>query len=78
MAFSVNYWVDENDRAAGIETVAVRIENGDCYAEVVDNAGNVIECGHQRPAEINRRWQAKAEEIQKRTAEQKAGRESAG
>ena len=70
LAFSVNIWVDGHDRSAGIENISVWIEQGDCYAEVVDNKGNVIECGHQRPAEVHRRWQAMDEEIRKRAAGQ--------
>ncbi|WP_371583125.1 hypothetical protein [Streptomyces sp. NBC_01314] len=58
LAFSVTFWVEDDDRSAGIENIAVWIENGDCYAEVVDNEGNLIECGHQRPDDANRRWQA--------------------
>ncbi|MFB7294209.1 hypothetical protein [Actinacidiphila glaucinigra] len=65
LAFSVNLWVDDGDRSAGIENVAVWIENGDCYAEVTDAAGNVIECGHQRPEKINKKW----EEINKKWTE---------
>ncbi|WP_052440120.1 hypothetical protein [Streptacidiphilus albus] len=78
LAFSITFWVDDNDRSAGIENVAVWIENGDCYAEVVDRAGNLIECGHQRPAEVDRRWQAALEEAQKRAAERRAGGETVG
>ncbi|MDQ0777715.1 hypothetical protein QF026_006181 [Streptomyces aurantiacus] len=77
-AFSINFWVDDDDRSAGIENVAVWIENGDCYAEVVGSAGNLIECGHQRPAEVDRRWQAVREEAQGRAAERKAGGETVG
>ncbi|MEU6768046.1 hypothetical protein ABZ916_36755 [Streptomyces sp. NPDC046853] len=73
LAFSVTFWVDDEDRSAGIENMAVWIENGDFYAEVVDRAGNLIECGHQRPAEVNRRWQATAEEARKRGAGRQGG-----
>src|ERR1051325_9132728 len=73
LAFSVSYWVDDQDRSAGIENVAVWIENGDCYAEVVDGAGNLVECGHQRPAEVDRRWQAALEEAQRRAARREVG-----
>ncbi|MER8188306.1 hypothetical protein [Kitasatospora sp. NPDC094015] len=78
LAFSITFWVDDNDRSAGIENVAVWIENGDCYAEVVDTAGNLIECGHQRPAEVDRRWQAARDEAQRPAAEQRAGERAAG
>jgi hypothetical protein len=67
LAFSVNLWVDDDDRAAGIENVAVWIENGNCYAEVTDTAGNAIECGHQRPEEIDRKWAAVRDQMRQRT-----------
>ncbi len=72
-AFSVSFWVDEDDRSAGIENIAVWIESGDCYAEVVDRSGRLIECGHQRPEAVNRQWQAAREEAQKRLAERQPG-----
>ncbi|MEV6924356.1 hypothetical protein AB0M46_07595 [Dactylosporangium sp. NPDC051485] len=56
LAFTVVTWADEAYRADGIEQMAVWVEHGDFYAEVTDQAGNVIECGHNRPAEIHRRW----------------------
>jgi hypothetical protein len=56
LAFHVTTWVCDEDRAAGIENVNVRVENGDVYAEFTDRDGNVVECGHQRPAEIAARW----------------------
>ncbi|WP_377272289.1 hypothetical protein [Peterkaempfera sp. SMS 1(5)a] len=74
LAFSVNFWRDD-DPSAQIENVAVWIENGDCSAEVVDREGNVIECGHQRPDEINRRWQARLDAAQQPAAERNAGPE---
>lgn len=43
-------------RPAGIENVTVSIERGSPYARVTDDSGNVVECGHQRPAEIHARW----------------------
>jgi hypothetical protein len=52
-AFSVSFWVDTDDKAAGIEHLTVWVEKGDCYAEVTDTAGNVVECGHQRPEEVS-------------------------
>jgi hypothetical protein len=55
LAFSVTSWVDD-DWSDGIENIAVWIENGDCYAEVTNAAGDVVECGHQRPAEIHAKW----------------------
>ncbi|GAA1030793.1 hypothetical protein GCM10009557_24030 [Virgisporangium ochraceum] len=56
LAFSVDMWIDTDDRAVGIENMAVWVEHGDCYAEVTDRAGNTIECGHNRPPEIDERW----------------------
>ena len=47
-AFTVWYWVNADDRVAGIENVTVAIDQG-FYQEVVDHDGRVIECGHQRP-----------------------------
>jgi hypothetical protein len=78
LSFSVNFWADDHDRSAGIENIAVWIENGDCSAKVVDNEGNVIECGHQRPDDVNKRWQATLEEMRKHTAERQAEQESTG
>ncbi|MFJ8886459.1 hypothetical protein ACIRJR_24025 [Streptomyces sp. NPDC102402] len=77
-AFSLSVLVDDDDRSAGIENVAVWIEKGDCYAEVTDRAGNLVECGHQRPEEVNRRWQSALQEAQVRAAERKAGGEATG
>lgn len=56
-ALSVSYWSSPDDLAAGIENINVWVEHGDAYAEVTDSAGNLIECGHQRPDEVDRRWQ---------------------
>ena len=57
-AFAVTYWAHDDDRAAGIENINVCIENGDVHAEITDASGNRVECGHQRPDEIGRKWQA--------------------
>ncbi|MFI1988998.1 hypothetical protein [Actinoplanes sp. NPDC020271] len=54
--FTVDHWTDPADRAAGIEHMSVWIEYGDCYAKVTDEAGAVIECGHQRPAAVDHEW----------------------
>lgn len=54
--FSVDFWVDDEDRAAGIENVSVWVEFGDPSAKVTDAAGAVVECGHQRPAEVELKW----------------------
>lgn len=61
-AFSVTYWVDNDDRAAGIENVNVWVENGDVDAEVTDAAGVIVECGHQCPDEVTRKREALAAE----------------
>ncbi|MCE7005873.1 hypothetical protein LWC34_24025 [Kibdelosporangium philippinense] len=60
-AFAVIYWVGDDDRAAGIENINVIVEQGDCFAEVTDPEGNVVECGRQRPDEIDRKWRGLAE-----------------
>ncbi|MFG2963705.1 hypothetical protein ACGFZS_10505 [Streptomyces sp. NPDC048288] len=75
-AFSVTSWVNDEDRAAGIENITVWIDNGDCYAQVTDRAGNIIECGHQRPEEINMKWAAATEEARRRMEGRKAKRSS--
>ncbi|MFE1289749.1 hypothetical protein [Streptomyces sp. NPDC058751] len=69
LAFSVTCWADEEDRAAGIENVTVWVEAGDWDAQVTDRSGNVIECGHHRPEEIDRRWTERAEEARGRVEE---------
>ena len=68
-AFSITCWGNDEDRAAGIENITVWIDNGDCDAQVTDRAGNIIECGHHRPEEINRKWAAAADEARRRTQE---------
>lgn len=59
LPFSIDYWTDEEDRAAGIENVTVWVENGGCDPDIVDEAGNVLECGHQRPDAVNQKWTRK-------------------
>ncbi|GAA2847454.1 hypothetical protein Acy02nite_03230 [Actinoplanes cyaneus] len=54
--FTVDFWADVADRAAGIEHVAVWIEYGDCHATVTDETGAVIACGHQRPTGVDHEW----------------------
>jgi hypothetical protein len=54
--FTVDFWADVADRAAGIEHVAVWIEYGDCHAKVTDETGAVIACGHQRPTGVDHEW----------------------
>lgn len=48
-AFSVEFWEDDRDLAAGIQNITLWIMQGYGYPEVTDRAGNVVECGHQRP-----------------------------
>ncbi|MCP2321499.1 hypothetical protein HDA40_000006 [Hamadaea flava] len=56
--FSIQYWVNADDRAAGIENVTVVVDEG-FYQGVVDDEGRLVECGHQRPAEIEAKWRAR-------------------
>ncbi len=35
LAFTVDVWVDDTERAAGIEKIAVWVESGDWYAETL-------------------------------------------
>jgi hypothetical protein len=71
-AFSVTVWGNDDDRAAGIENVTVWVLNGDVYAEVTDAVGDVVECGHQCPADVDRKWRSLAEEAARRTASRTA------
>jgi hypothetical protein len=66
--FTVEYWARDEDRAAGTENVNVWIDNdiGNVYAEVIDDAGRVVPCGHQRPEDVDRRWKAGLEEAMRR------------
>jgi hypothetical protein len=65
LEFVVNYWVNDDDRTAGIENVTLWIQNGDPFEVVVtDDTGTVVECGHGRPAEIAEKWAAQREEGQ--------------
>lgn len=60
----VNYWVNDDDRAAGIENMTLWILNGDPFAAVVtDDTGTVVECGHARPVEIANRLAAQREKV---------------
>lgn len=74
IAFSVSYWVDDRDREAGIENVTIWVNEGDAYAKVVDEAGHVLECGHQRPVEIDRKWQADLDKMRSDAADRKEKR----
>ncbi|MEV0131004.1 hypothetical protein AB0H83_21385 [Dactylosporangium sp. NPDC050688] len=61
----VNYWVNDDDRAAGIGTVTMWIQNRDPFEVVVtDGRGAVVECGHGRPVEIAEKWAAQREQGQ--------------
>jgi hypothetical protein len=63
-AFAVSFWSHEADRAAGIEHVTVWVEHGNPLAEVTDDAGAVVECGHQRSEEFDREVQARLAELE--------------
>jgi hypothetical protein len=53
LEFVVNYWVNDDDRAARVENMTLWIQNGYPFAVVVtDDSGAVVECGHGRPVEI--------------------------
>lgn len=54
--FRITYWADERDRKAGIENVNVVVLAGRGDPEVTDAASRVVECGHQRPDEVDRKW----------------------
>ena len=56
LAFSVDWWARREDQMAGIENVSVWVEGGSAYAEITDDAGKVVACGHQRPDTIDRSW----------------------
>jgi hypothetical protein len=66
VAFSVSFWTDANHDEAGIENVSIHLENGGPYAEVVDAGGQMLECGHQRPKAIDRKWRADLDEMRRR------------
>ncbi|MDG6105551.1 hypothetical protein Daura_13610 [Dactylosporangium aurantiacum] len=55
-AFEVERFDNDDDRAAGIENIAVYVNEG--AVEVTDSAGTPLECGHQRPDEVGRKWDA--------------------
>jgi hypothetical protein len=55
-AFTVDFWVDEHDHVAGIENIAVLVDGGDWH--VTGSAGEILECGHQRPNEEMRKRMA--------------------
>ncbi len=66
LAFSIDHWMRDEDRAAGIENVNVCIENGSVYAEVTDARGAVLPCGYQRPEAVNRARKAALAEAKRR------------
>ncbi|GAA3257122.1 hypothetical protein ACFO1B_48485 [Dactylosporangium siamense] len=47
---------ENDDRAAGIANIAVWVNEGD--SQVTDSSGTRLECGHQRPEEVTRKWNA--------------------
>ncbi len=68
--FQIDFWMSESDRAAGIENLSCWVNDGDAYAEVRDESGALIECGHQRPADVDARWTVQLEEFKKRQRDQ--------
>src|SRR5689334_4888049 len=54
--FTVERFENDDDLAAGIENITVWAEVG--VADVIDSAGTPLQCGHQRPEEIERKWKA--------------------
>ena len=58
LAFGVLTHASEKDRADGIDNLSVYVERGHPMAVVTDRDGNVLECGHQRPDEVDQRWKA--------------------
>ncbi|MBM7515715.1 hypothetical protein [Nocardioides nitrophenolicus] len=71
--FEIEFWVSERDRAAGIENVNCWVNEGNAYAEVRDQSGALVECGHQRPADVDARWTAQLEELEKRQRDEPHG-----
>jgi len=55
--FAVDYWANDEDHEDGIANINVVHQFGR-GVEVTDMAGNAVECGYQRPEEIEKRWQA--------------------
>jgi hypothetical protein len=72
LAFSVDFSVGEDDRAANIENVSVYVEGGSVYAEVTDALGHAVECGYQRPPDVDAKWRAVVETL-KREQESRSG-----
>lgn len=65
--FEIVYWASDDDRAAGIENLTVWINEGDPFTtEVHDRSGAVVECGHQRPPEVDQKWSAAAHATEER------------
>ena len=69
MEFSFQFWVDEAVDASFASSVTVWVLNGHPFAEVFDQDGNAVECGHQRPADIARNWEADTAAARKRSEE---------
>jgi hypothetical protein len=59
LAFDVEYHANDEERADGIENVTIYVENCSYDITVTDEEGNHVECGHKRPAEIDRKWGAR-------------------
>ena len=47
--------VDPDGPTAGLEYVEVWVDHGP-WVTVTDSSGVVVECGHQRPADVSRQW----------------------
>src|SRR5690348_2326066 len=69
-AFTVDYSIDHDERGAGIESITVHTDKGDWQVEVTDRSGNAVECGHQRPIDIDKAWPAHLAELRERIARQ--------
>ncbi|MET7426803.1 hypothetical protein [Dactylosporangium sp. NPDC005555] len=64
--FTVDHFEDDDDRAAGIANIAVWVNEGN--AEVTDGTGTRLECGHQRPEDVTRKWNALPQQMLGETA----------
>jgi hypothetical protein len=64
--FTVDRFEDDDDRAAGIANIAVWVNEGD--AQVTDSSDTPLKCGHQRPEEVTRKWNALLRQMRGNTA----------
>jgi len=67
--FSFHFRGEESVEKAFFSCVTVWVHNGNPCAEIIDQDGNAVECGHQRPVEIARKWEADAAASKKRFEE---------